>query len=201
MRLGVAQGGCMSDGEDCPEREVLLKELETLKAEQTSRIGFRDNLIYVNLAAVGSTFAFGLSNDTRLLVLLVVPWVCFVLGWTYIVNDFMISRIGLYIRSRLSKRLETSSAARDALLEWEPFHRSDPWRVPRKRIQLCVDLVTFVCSGVVAIVWVCAEATSLTPGATALIVAESLLLSVLAFEILRYSDFGASQPLSAEHIE
>lgn len=77
---------------------VHLQEYEKLKDEQTARIGFRDNLIYVALGVFGGLASFALTDASHMYALLIVPWVCAVLGWTYLVNDEKISAIGAYIR-------------------------------------------------------------------------------------------------------
>lgn len=59
-----------------------------LKEEQKSRIGFRDNLIYVNLVAVGGILSFALSQLENKHGLLIVPVVCLILGWTYLGNAY-----------------------------------------------------------------------------------------------------------------
>ena len=80
--------------------QVFLLEYEKLKEEQLKRIEFRDQMIYITLGIFGSILSFALSNKTNLYALLVIPWVCLILGWTYIVNDEKISAIGKYIRCR-----------------------------------------------------------------------------------------------------
>jgi hypothetical protein len=78
--------------------EIYLQEYQTLKAEQTARIGFRDNLLYVTIAVFGGILSFTLANKNYY-ALLIVPWVCLILGWTYLVNDEKISAISLWILS------------------------------------------------------------------------------------------------------
>ena len=69
---------------DVEEQQVLgvyLREYDKLKDEQASRIGFRDNLLYVTLTVYGALIAFALSNPDFIHGLLVLPWVCLILGW------------------------------------------------------------------------------------------------------------------------
>ena len=73
--------------------KIWLAEYDKLKTEQTQRIGFRDNLPYVTLCLFGGTIAI---TTTNYYALLVVPWICLILGWTYLVNDEKISAIGRY---------------------------------------------------------------------------------------------------------
>jgi hypothetical protein len=56
--------------------EVYLHEYEKLKDEQTQRIGFRDNLLYVTLGLFGTVISFALSNKTNYYALLVLPYWC-----------------------------------------------------------------------------------------------------------------------------
>lgn len=88
---------------------VYLQEYSQLKSEQTARIGFRDNLLYVTLAAQGAIFAFTLTNDSNTAItyypLLVIPIVSLILGWAYLVNDDKISEIGRYMRTELNQKI------------------------------------------------------------------------------------------------
>jgi hypothetical protein len=65
--------------------EVYLQEYEKLKDEQTQRIGFRDNLLYVTLGVIGAIIAVAIpnkanDNQANYYALLVIPWVCLILG-------------------------------------------------------------------------------------------------------------------------
>jgi hypothetical protein len=66
--------------------EIFLKEYDKLKSEQAQRIGFRDNLLYVTLGIFGTVVSFAVSNSANYSALLVIPWVCLILGWTYVMN-------------------------------------------------------------------------------------------------------------------
>jgi hypothetical protein len=61
--------------------EVLLAEYSCLTSEQAQRIGFRDNLLYVTLGVFGTVVSFALSDPGHYYGLLVIPWVCVILGW------------------------------------------------------------------------------------------------------------------------
>ena len=51
--------------QDKPSRlDVYLQEYDKLKDEQTSRIGFRDNLLYVTLITIGGILSFAFANDS-----------------------------------------------------------------------------------------------------------------------------------------
>lgn len=131
---------------------VYLQEYQKLKDEQIQRIGFRDNMIYTNLIAVGAVGAFAVTSAGNMQALFIIPWICLVLGWTYLVNDEKVSSIGKYIRGSLDKRIRTLINSSDPVLfGWEIAHRSDTHRLERKYFQLLVDGLTFVASGLAAI--------------------------------------------------
>ena len=148
---------------------VLMLEFSKLKDEQVSRIGFRDNMIHVHLTLVGATLGFGLTQKNMDMVL-IVPWICFILGWTYLANDEKISAIARYIREKLGPRIRALiSSPGGSVFRWEWFHREVErrysrkirWelahrmvegRYSRKIWQFIVDLTAFVLSGFAAIV-------------------------------------------------
>ncbi|MET9861901.1 hypothetical protein ABZY93_21760 [Streptomyces smyrnaeus] len=130
---------------------VLLAEYAQLKDEQRARIGFRDNLLYVTLAAV--TAVTTIAAQTKLIqLILAMPVVCVVLGWTYLVNDEKISAIGRYTRTELASRLANATRMEEPLFGWEFYHRSDTKRVSRKTTQAIVDLVAFLATPFAALV-------------------------------------------------
>ncbi|MEU3250778.1 hypothetical protein [Streptomyces sp. NPDC006997] len=78
-------------------------------------------------------------------MLLPLPPVCVVLGWTYLVNDEKISAIGHYVREELGPRLARLAAAEGTFptFGWEAYHRLDTRRRDRETIQAGVDLTAF----------------------------------------------------------
>ena len=172
--------------------EVFLKEYECLKVEQTQRIGFRDNLLFATLGAFGAIVSFAVSNAANYYALLVIPWVCVIIGWTYIVNDEKISAIGQYVRLKLVARVKEQTGYEDLerLFGWEIAHRDDRNRRRRKVLQLVVDEITFVVSGVVALLvfWWMVPQPELA--VKVLVGVELLCLAVLAVEIFIYADLG-----------
>ncbi|MGB0562838.1 MAG: hypothetical protein ACPGVO_13695 [Spirulinaceae cyanobacterium] len=185
---------------------LLLAEYSALKSEQAQRIGFRDNLLYVTLGVFGAIVSFAVAKPDHYPALLLVPWVCLILGWTYIVNDQKISALGRYIRYTLTVRARELAApeltapesiqregddeTRAALFGWETAHRSDPHRERRKLEQLVIDQVTFVISGIIALVsfWVLTPAAPLSLRILAGV--ELLLLVILGLEIVIYADLA-----------
>ncbi|WP_432868623.1 hypothetical protein [Microbispora rosea] len=164
--------------------KVLMTEYERIKDEQRVRIGFRDNLLYVTLASLAAIIAATLTGGAPMLLLL--PPVAIVLGWTYLVNDEKISAIGRYIRLDLGPRIGPLVGGQE-LFGWEVAHRSDQRRLSRKYLQLAVDLMTFCLSSAVAVVtyWVAGPATAIL---AAVSIVELIAVGVLAWEIVVYAD-------------
>ena len=138
---------------------ILLEEYKALKSEQIERIKTRDMLLYISLSIFGAIFSyvlFGENSNEKSIVLLVIPTVSFILGWTYVVNDEKVSQIGKYIRLELTPKLEnlikTTPDRNVAIFAWEGYHRSDPKRIWRKRLQVFVDLVTFIVPSIASVV-------------------------------------------------
>ncbi len=175
-----------------PMLKVWLAEYDKLKAEQTQRIGFRDNLLYVTLGLFGVIIPTAIANAANYSALLVIPWVCLILGWTYLVNDEKITAIGRYIRLTLVEKVKAKigHAEVESLFGWEIAHRSDARRSRRKIEQLIIDEITFVLSGIIALT----TFFLLVPkAALALYVlggVEFLLLLVLGGEIVLYADLA-----------
>lgn len=167
------------------ELVILMEEYRKLKEEQISRIGFRDNLIYVTLVAIGGIISFVLSNKIDYIVLLVIPWVCLILGWTYLVNDEKISSIGKYIKENLTNTIKPHLT--QSPFGWENFHVNDNRRTRRKIVQLLIDEITFILPGAVAILTYCVFQISFSPFIITLMIFEGLLLLYLAIEIINYS--------------
>ncbi|MCX7067565.1 MAG: hypothetical protein NTW85_07740 [Methylococcales bacterium] len=100
----------------------------------TAWVGFRDNLLYVTLTLFGGIVAYAVSG-TNFLALLILPWVCLIMGWTYLVNDEKILALGQYVRDKLSNGLakalgiDENTAEMAWIFGWETAHRSDKCRV------------------------------------------------------------------------
>lgn len=137
--------------------QLLLAEYQTIKDEQKARIGFRDNLLYVTLGVVAAVIA-AAAQAKQTSMLLALPPVCVVLGWTYLVNDDKISAIGAYVRDDLGPRLAelAEPGAGFHAFAWETGHRGDPRRRSRKAVQLVIDLTAFCVVPLAALVvfWV-----------------------------------------------
>lgn len=176
----------MTSMDDVTESKVLLVEYDRLKEEQKTRIGFRDNLLYFTLAAVTAIVAVTVhSGQSRLL--LSVPAICLILGWTYLVNDEKISAIGYYVRDQLGPRLGELSSARGTVFGWEVYHRNVAGRTMRKRLQTAVDLFTYL-----ILPMVCTTAFWCSPTVQPLLVpaslGQTLALAVLGWQFLRRTE-------------
>ncbi|CAL9563375.1 hypothetical protein [Streptomyces sp. enrichment culture] len=171
--------------------QLLLAEYQTVKDEQKTRIGFRDNLLYVTLAVVAAVIA-AAAQAKEPAMLLALPPVCVVLGWTYLVNDEKISAIGLYVRDELGPRLARAAGAGAGAgsgfttFGWEAYHRRDARRRSRKAIQCVVDLVAFCAVPLAALVvfWASGEGGGLMLG---LSVVEALAVAGLGVQVVRYT--------------
>lgn len=89
-----------------PMLKVWLTEYDKLKAEQTQRIGFRDNLLYVTLGLFGLIIPAAIANAANYYALLVIPWICLILGWTYLINDEKITVNERYIHLDLVAQIK-----------------------------------------------------------------------------------------------
>ncbi len=131
---------------------VYLNEYRKLKDEQITRIVMREHLVYVTLGVFGGVSSYALHEGQHY-AFLVIPWVCLILGWMYLMTDEKVSALGKYIRLELSTKLEQLTGAdTHSLLGWEVAHRDDELRLIRKFSQLIMDEITFVISGVIALI-------------------------------------------------
>ncbi|ALC26402.1 hypothetical protein [Streptomyces sp. CFMR 7] len=182
----------MPTDEDVTIGKLLLAEYDRLKEEQKTRIGFRDNLLYVTLAVM-VTILIGAAQTDQPAVLLALPAATFILGWTYLVNDQKISAIGSYVRTDLGVRLGALAGRRENPFEWETVHRRDARRVQRKIIQCAVDLTAFGAVPLAFLVtfWISRTGTALTIAASVL---ETLAIAVLTTQIVLYAETRPELP-------
>ncbi|MEE1732012.1 hypothetical protein PUR33_23135 [Streptomyces sp. BE282] len=173
----------MTATDDVTESKILLAEYDRLKEEQKTRIGFRDNLLYFTLAAATAIVAITVQSGQPQL-LLSIPAICLILGWTYLVNDEKISAIGRYVRDRLGPRLGGLTSAHSAVFGWETYHRNVAGRTVRKRLQTAVDLFAYL-----VLPMVCTTAFWCSPAVQPLLLlaslGQTLALAVLGWQFLR----------------
>jgi len=117
---------------------------------------------------------------------LVLPPVCVILGWTYLVNDHKVTAIGQYIRRHLAPAL--SALAGQPAFGWEVNHRDDARR-RRKHLQLGVDLATFCLPGLAALTAYWTRGPWTIP-LLAVSVVEAVAALVLACQIVAYADLA-----------
>lgn len=175
--------------------EVYLQEYGKLKDEQAKRIGFRDNLLYVTLGLFGGVLSFALGEKFNPYGLVVLPWVCLVLGWTYLVNDEKISAIGKYIHEQLVPKISqqmgnTNREDIESIFAWELAHKIDKRRKQRKIQQLMIDEIAFVFSGIAALVAFWFLTTQPHWAIQVLCLVELGLLIMLGVEIFVYADLA-----------
>jgi hypothetical protein len=157
--------------------DLALAEYKQIKSEQVARINTRDNLIYVTLVAIALALTVAHSAHSRGYLLLV-PAVAFVLGWTYLANDHMITAIGRWVREN------------PALpgMSWETEHPADKRRVSRKAIQLTVDLVTFTGSALAALIVFWSAPSPQPPLLVLVSAAEAIATAVVAWQFVAYAE-------------
>ncbi len=180
--------------------EVYLQEYRKLKDEQTNRIRFRDNLLYVTLVVFGGVISFALINQNQspyaIYALLILPWVCLILGWNYIVNDQKISALGKYIREQLAKKISQQIGHTEnekSIFGWEIEHRSDKHRKRRKIEQLIIDEIAFVFSGIAGLIGFHYLSLESNGAIQLLWWVELGLLIILGIEIVVYADLDHSR--------
>jgi hypothetical protein len=172
--------------------QLLLAEYQSIKDEQKSRIGFRDNLLYVTLTVLAAVIAAS-AQAKQPAMLLALPPVCVVLGWTYLVNDEKISAIGAYVRGDLGPRLAGLAGA-ERVFEWEVAHQGDARRRSRKAIQCGIDLLAF-CVVPFAGLLVCWVSDETSAGLVVLSGVEALTVVGLGAQIVLYArPFRAAAP-------
>lgn len=185
MTSGVRRGRRGSTGLGA---EVMLAEYQALKAEQLARIGTRDNLLYATMAAYAAIIAGTLGGGGPLQILLALPTVGTVLGWTYLANDKKIVQIRSYIRRDLApfmnRRLPTGTTA----FGWEATRRSGVERWLGKIGHAAVDLIAF--SGASAAALAAYWALAPLDGLVALAVVETGLVLAFTAEVVRWSLSG-----------
>jgi hypothetical protein len=166
-------------------------EYAKLKEEQLKRIEFRDRMVEINLAAIGVIGSWALTHDSPPHSLLLIPWVCIVLGWAYLFNDDKVSALGKYFRREMADRIgQNLGVPPEQVFQWEVSHRLDSDRSLRKILQFLVDQTTFILSGFGAIfAFVYLAPAQSTPVCIAIWL-EGVLLGMLSFFFWYFSDFG-----------
>lgn len=169
--------------------KVLLAEYEQLKAEQRGRIRVRDGLLYTTLAAMAAAVVGAMQARSNGL-LLVLPPVVVVLGWTYLVNDEKVQHVGRYLRDVLIPQMTALLSPQVSVFGWETAHRVDSGRRLRVVGWLVADLLVFCAAPLAALVAYWATGPW-TPVLIVASVAEWLLVMALAVVVIRRADLVA----------
>ena len=172
---------------DITAASVLLNEYERIKDEQKDRIGFRDNLIYATLASMAVVVGAALQGSGQARLLVIMPPVSLLLGWTYLVNDEKISAIGRYIRTDLGPRLAALVEGLQTPFGWETIHRGDRRRISRKYLQLSMDILLFCISPLAALIVYWCNGPLRVP-VLLVSLSELAAIIVLSIQIVRYAD-------------
>ncbi|MEM9091944.1 MAG: hypothetical protein AAGC93_24810 [Cyanobacteria bacterium P01_F01_bin.53] len=169
---------------------VYLAEYEKLKDEQIARIGFRDNLLYVTLGIFGAIISFVASNTSDFYGVLVLPLVCIVLGWTYLVNDEKITAIGFYVQTEISQKINSlfQTISGNAFY-WEDFNRLNRGRKRRKINQFIVNELSFVFSGISSLIAFLCLQKDISHLVYVIVILEFIGLLILGVEFFVYADF------------
>lgn len=195
--IGVVRGTVLMS-ENVTVGGLFIAEYEQIKEEQRARIGFRDNLLYATLASMAAIIAATLQTGGHTELLLLIPPVSVLLGWTYLVNDEKISAIGQYVREELAPQLaalahgSNEGQRRVRVFGWEVTHRSDRRRTSRKYLQLAVDLLTFCAAPIAAVLvfWVVGRC----PAPLIVVsVLEVAAVTVLALQLVWYADLARTR--------
>lgn len=175
---------------DLSAGDLLVVEYERLKDEQKHRIAARDGLLYATFAATAAVLVGTLRFGGGAGLLLMLPAVAVILGWTYLVNDQKVSAIGHYIRAELAPRLQ--AIVGEPVFGWETAHRGDRRRRTRKVLQLVADLAIFTVGPLVVLTvyWVNGPWTA---ALLTISVAETATVLALAAQILIYADLQTAR--------
>ncbi|NJR71281.1 MAG: hypothetical protein HC771_23640 [Synechococcales cyanobacterium CRU_2_2] len=174
-----------------PQHEEMFRQV--MSGESRHDLGFGGPATVVAMAS--QPFWVGVSGDDvaeDLEALLTIPWFTLILGWTYLINDQKITAIGQYIRHTLTENIKTNTSNPDleSLFGWEIAHRSDPRRSRRKIEQLIIDQITFVFSGIIALITFFLLVPKPAPALYLLGALELIFLLILATEITLYADLA-----------
>jgi hypothetical protein len=84
--------------------QVMLAEYSALQSELDRRVNLQWNVVAFQVTSVGVIASLALSRVADIAVLLVIPWLCYVLGNRYILHDYHIKLISRYIVSTRKSR-------------------------------------------------------------------------------------------------
>ncbi len=150
QEVGCGRSTCAASLARSSSLDLVVLEYGHLKEEQRIRITSRDNLIYATLVAIGAVCGTAVQLRSTA-VLLALPAVCVLLGWTSVSNDRKVTEIGRYIRLNLASKLAMRMPVDSDLFGWESAHRAGPGYRLRVSVQAAASIVTFCLPGAAAI--------------------------------------------------
>ena len=121
----------MPDDDASLNQNAALAEFNALRAEILARQGHQHTMMALNLTIAGAVFSFALTQPSRLLALLIVPFTAFMIGGTYFAQTYNIEDIGLYIYNNLWGRVTGG-------LGWEEYIRQNRLKT-KKKIYFGID--------------------------------------------------------------
>lgn len=124
------QQGAASPGADA-DTQIMLAEYSALRAQADRRANVQWNVFALQITSAGVISSLAISHVSDIALLLVVPLSSYMLGSRYILHDFHIRLISMYIRDKLSPSLR-------GRLNWEGWEarrtrcleKASPWLAP-----------------------------------------------------------------------
>ena len=176
--------------------KIYMEEYSKLKDEQRSRIGFRDNLIYVTLVCIGAILSYVTRDPKNYYALLILPISNFILGLTWLLNDEKITSIRKYIQNNLTSCINELLESNDSnIFAWENSHRKEKNRMWRKIFQLLANELLYCISGLfsVFLFFHYSQTTLFIVSKVSILVCfEIILLIIIGINIFIYSDIKDS---------
>ncbi|MAU08663.1 MAG: hypothetical protein CL607_02485 [Anaerolineaceae bacterium] len=102
------------------ERDALLAEYSTLRAEALQRIGMRQQILTFSLVAAGTILSLGIQEDTTPIVLLLYPILAVPFALIFVQHDVRIGEIAEYVKNDLECRLGS--------IRWESYMLEKRWQ-------------------------------------------------------------------------
>jgi len=156
----------------------------------------------VTLGLFGTVVSFAVSNPANYYAFLIIPWICLVLGWTYVINDEKISALGQYIRIELAEKVKEKTGVLEieSIFSWESYRRGSRGRRIRKIEQFIINQITFVIPGIVALLAFYYLVNNPICEVKILAGVELVLLSILAVEMWNYADLSSTLEKSPSEV-
>jgi hypothetical protein len=169
-------------------KEILLLEYEKVKDEQRARIAIRENLFYTTLIVVGAAFSALLTMRGFDVGYLALTPVLFIISNAYYYNDEIISRMNLYVRESLSRRLAAATGlSASELFQWESFTRHNR-RVRRRVYQFVANLVLYPGASGASLFFFVSRRAEFTQAERIGVLICALATALMLIQVLYYAD-------------